>query len=482
MIPASFWTILSVLNFVIIVATTQHVLRTRRDPRGMLVWILAVLLLPFLGLILYLLIGGAPIQRKVRRRRRHRSMIESALSEQTAELARSHDALDEKGIDASQRKLMALATRVSDSVVTSHNAVEIVHDAERAFLNLGLAIEAARSHVHLEYYIFASDETGCAMRDLLVKKAREGVETRLLLDAVGCWRLSRSFVRSMRESGVEVEFFLPWGISTRRFQLNCRNHRKLAVIDGEVGFLGSKNIADEYLGRKKKYGPWRDTQLRIAGPCVAQLQEVFVEDWHFATGENLSSDRYFPPPKSAGDRLIQIVPSGPDEGVDVMHQLLYAAVSDARQSIAFITPYFVPDKAMILALTSAAYHGVRVQLLLPSQSDHWFVLWAGRTFYEELLNAGVEIYEYDKGMLHSKVVIVDERWAMVGSANMDVRSFRINFELTSMLFDNALAHQLQVDFDELCAESGRVERHQIESWSYGQTLAAGIARLATPLL
>lgn len=482
MVPASFWTLLSVLNFVIIVVTTQHILRTRRDPRGMMTWILALLLLPFLGMVLYLLIGGEPIRRRVHRRRRHRRMIEPELTEQTVELARSHDARDEEGIDETQRELMQFATRVSGAVVTGHNAVEVEHDAEHAFLNLGLAIEAAREHVHLEYYIYADDDTGRGMRNLLVKKAQEGVEVRLLLDAVGCWKLSRSFVRDMREKGVEVEFFLPWGFSTRRFQLNCRNHRKLAVIDGEVGFFGSKNIADEYLGRKKKYGPWRDTHLRVAGPCVAQLQEVFVEDWHFATKKNLSSDRYFPPPAPAGDRVVQIVPSGPGEGVDTMHQLLYAAVSDSHRSIAFITPYFVPDKAMLLTLMSAAYRGVRVQLLIPSRTDNWFVLWAGRTFYEELLSAGVEIYEYDKGMLHSKVAIVDERWAMVGSANMDIRSFRINFELTSILYDNALAHQLQIDFDELCAEAGQVERRQIESWSYGQTLAAGVARLATPLL
>ena len=482
MIPATFWSILSVVDLVVIVVMTLHILRTRRDPRGMLAWILAILLLPFLGLCLYLLVGGEPMRRKVRRRRRHRRMIEPTLSQQTAVLAESYDGRKETDIDESQRRLMHLATRVSGEVVTSGNEVTLHHDAERAFLALGLAIEAARSHVHMEYYIFADDETGRAMRDLLIKKAGEGVEVRLLLDAVGCWKLSRAFVRSMKEQGVEVAFFLPWSLTRRRFQLSCRNHRKLAVIDGNMGFCGSKNIADEYLGRRKKYGPWRDTGLRVIGPSVAQLQEVFVEDWHFATQVDLSADLYFPEPTATGDCLMQIVPSGPDVRTDVMHQLLNAAVSDSRHSIAFITPYFVPDRAMMLSLTSAAYRGVQVRLLLPSRSDHWFVLWAGRSFYEDLLDAGVEIYEYDKGMLHSKVVIVDRRWAMVGSANMDVRSFRINFELTSMLYDEGLARNLHGDFDELRENARRVLRRDVEDWTYGETLAAGVARLATPLL
>ena len=320
------------------------------------------------------------------------------------------------------------------------------------------------------------------MRDLLVKKAREGVEVRLLLDAVGSWSLSRAFVKSLKDGGVKVDFFLPWELTRRHFQLNCRNHRKLVVIDGRIGFLGSKNIADEYLGRRKKLGPWRDTHLHVTGPCVTQLQEVFVEDWHFAHLEDLSDPRYFPEPALVGQQLVQIIPSGPDREPGVLHQLLYAAVSDARRSVSFLTPYFVPDAPMLLALTSAAYRGVRVQVLLPSRSDHPLLLWAARSFYEELLEAGVEILEYDHGMLHSKEVIVDGRWSMVGSANMDVRSFAINFELTSMLYGEDLARQLQSEFDELSRQAGHVTLDTVKAWGYRQRLAAGVARLATPML
>lgn len=482
MIPSYVWSILSIANYAVVALVILHILRTRRNPRGMLVWILTLLLLPFLGLLLYLLVGETPIRRRVRRRRRRRRKIESGLAQQTAVLASAFDGREQRETPNAHLAMMQLATRISDTVVTHGNEVDVYHDAERAFLALSLAIESARSHIHMEYYIYADDETGRAMRDLLIKKAREGVEVRLLLDAVGCWKLRRSFVKSMQREGVTVAFFLPWGLTRRRFQLNCRNHRKLTVVDGNLGFFGSKNIADEYLGRRNASTTWRDTHLRVAGPSVAQLQEIFVEDWHFATKEDLSSDRYFPEPTIAGDRLVQLVPSGPDRRAGVLHQMLNAAVSDATRSVSLLTPYFVPDGAMHLALTSAAYRGVRVQLLVPCRSDHWLVLWAGRSFYRELLEAGVEIYEYDKGMLHSKEVIIDQRWAMVGSANMDVRSFKINFELTSVLYDEGLAFALQADFDRLRDQAHRQTIRRIKDWTYGQELAAGLARLATPLL
>ncbi len=478
----SFWTLLSIVNYAAVALTILYILRTRRDPKGMMAWILALLFLPVVGLFLFLVIGQMPIQRRVRRRHHRRRAIEPALHQRHEQSVRPFDAMDIAELDPSQRALIRVATRISESVVTRGNDVIVYHDPEALFLSMSLAIEAARSHIHLQYYIFSADDVGRAVRDLLVKKAKQGVEVRLLLDAVGCWRLSRSFVRQMQRDGLRVAFFLPWGLTTRRLHMNFRNHRKLVVVDGRVGFAGSQNIGDVYLGRKKKYGPWRDTHLKMTGPAVSSLQEVFVDDWHFSTNEDLAADRYFPAPSPAGDKLVQIVASGPDHRPHVMHQLLYAALADARHSVSLITPYFVPDHAMLMALQSAAYRGVRVRLLLPARSDHWFVLWAGRSFYHELFDAGIEVYEYDRGMLHSKVAIIDRRWAMVGSANMDVRSFRLNFELTSLIYDAIAAEALQLDFDTLREAARRVVLNDIESWNYRETLAAGLARLASPIL
>ncbi|MCB9855066.1 MAG: cardiolipin synthase [Phycisphaerales bacterium] len=481
--PWYFWSAASVANYIAVILTIVHILRTRRDPRGMMAWILTLILIPFVGLVLFLLVGRMPMERKIRKRRKRRQRIEGNLERQTSVLEKSHDVReDDARLDQDQRNLMNLATRLAGTVVTSGNQVGIRYDGEKAFLELSLSIDAAKSHVHLMYYIYADDDTGRAMSDLLIRKSQQGVEVRLLLDAVGCWRLSREHLRRLKKGGVEVAFFMPWKPMRRRFQMNCRNHRKLCVVDGIVAFTGSKNIGDEYVGRKAKYGPWRDTNLTLRGPCVTQFQEIFAEDWHFATKEDLASDLYFPAPERAGRHCVQIVASGPDDPAHVLHQLLYAVVSDASESIEIITPYFVPDQAMMLALTSAAYRNVRVRLLLPSRTDSRLVLWAGRSFYEELLRAGIEIYEYDHGMLHAKTAVVDRRWSLVGSANMDQRSFRINFELTNILYDEELSEELHRDFESLVEGAARITRKRVLSRSFGEQIAVGAARLASPML
>jgi cardiolipin synthase len=215
---------------------------------------------------------------------------------------------------------------------------------------------------------------------------------------------------------------------------------------------------------------------------VHQLQEIFVEDWHYATGSDLAEDKYFPPAPEAGREVVQVIPSGPDCDARVMHHLLLSAVASARRSVAVITPYFVPDTTIVVALQSAAYRGVRVQLLIPARSNHRLALWAGRSFYQELSDAGVEIYEYPEGLLHSKVVVVDEDWAMVGSANMDERSFRINFEVTTILYDEALARCLLEDFEALRYRADRLSPLARDRWSFGESVLLGLARLTSPLL
>lgn len=472
------WTIVSVVNYSLVAAAIVLILRRPREPRAMLAWILALLLLPGVGLILFAAIGQLKIDRTRRKRRRRLARVARIMP------ARGPDAhtLRPHPESPGMASLIHIATRLSREPPTAGNDVTIFHDAEAFFLALRLAIQSARSHVHMEYYIFQPDETGRAVADALMDRAKAGVRCRVLLDAIGCWRLPRQFVREMRTAGVEVAFFhpvLPW---RGRWHVNFRNHRKLVVIDGETGFTGSQNIGDEYRGRLKRFGPWRDVNLSIRGPAVRDLQELFVEDWHFATDETIDPSCLFPDLPSEGAHSVHIIPSGPDLRADVMHHLLFAAIASASRKIAIATPYFVPDATMILALQSAAYRGVHVRLLIPSRSDHWFVLWAGRSYYPELASAGVEILEYDLGMLHSKVVVVDESWAFTGSANMDARSFRINFELTTILYDATLARQLHEEFDTLASASHRMRPRGTEDWSFGQSLAIGLARMASPIL
>ena len=482
MIPPLVLTLISLTNYVAVAAAIVHILRYRRDPRGMFAWILILFFLPVLGLILFLTVGNMPVKRRVKRFEQRTEEIAPRLSQQTAIVREQFDERASPALEPEMQALIEFATRVTDNVVSGGNQVFVSHSAEKTFLEKQMLIKSAQSHLHLEYYIYADDDTGRALSELLIERAQAGIEVRLLLDAVGCWRLPRRHVNRLRNNGVEVAFFMPWRPSRRRFQLNCRNHRKFIISDGKRAITGSSNIANEYLGTHPQLGSWEDTNLFIKGPAVTHLQEIFVEDWMAVTKKELTADAYFPDPQAAGDQAVQIVASGPTDAIPVMHQLLYAALSNARQSVELVTPYFVPDQAMMIALTSAALRGVSVRLLLPSRTDHKIVLWAGRSNYEELLDAGVEILEYEHGMLHSKTVAIDRRWGMVGSANMDVRSFRINFELTTMLYDEAAATTLGRDFERLAAKSLRVTSKAIQEWSLKEQIYAGLARMTSPMM
>ncbi|HOW69267.1 MAG TPA: cardiolipin synthase [Phycisphaerae bacterium] len=476
------WTILTVGCEAAAVVAILSILRRPREPRAMLAWILALLLLPGLGLVLFLALGEPRRDWHRFRRRRSRRRIRAVSADPTHPPQAKYFFTPAEAPEGLQ-PLVKLTDRLAASFPIGGNVVTLYYDADETYDQLEAAIRGARSHVHLEYYIFQPDQTGRRFRALLIEKAREGVHCRLLLDFVGCWRLSRRFIQPLKDAGVQVAFCLPVVPWRSRWRANFRNHRKIAVIDGQIGFTGSQNIGDEYRGRKRrKYGPWRDTHLRIVGPGVRDLQEVFARDWHYTTKKSLLDDRHFPRTEAAGSHVVQVVPSGPDQREDVMHQLLFAAVSAARESISIITPYFVPDRAMILALRSAAFRGVQVRLLVPACSDHRIVLWAGRSFYKDLIGSGVQIYEHDHTMLHSKVMVIDRSWAMVGSANVDERSFRVNFELTTILYSTDLADDLYRDFETLRAQSRHIKRRSVSSRSTGESLLLGLARLASPLL
>ncbi len=479
---ALLWTILTIANYALAAVAIIMILRKPREPRAMLAWILAVLLLPVVGLLAFALIGQPRLERTVRRRRRRRQKLAIHLTRHEEELLELHAIRRLEGMEPAIGKLMKLATRVSASPATYGNQVRIYRDEERSIQTICESIEAARHHVHLEYYIFRSDETGCMVRDALVAAARRGVECRVLMDYIGCWSTSRAFIRSMRDAGVEVDYFLPVVPWQGRWRINFRNHRKILVVDGHFAFTGSHNIGDEYRGRHPTLGPWQDTNLSIKGPAVQQLQEIFVEDWHYSSGIELTSNAYFPHPGAVGPHIVQVVHSGPDTEINAIHDVVFSAISAAQESIRIITPYFVPDAATLQALQSAACRGVRVQVLVPSKTDNVLTLWAGRSFYPELNRAGVEIYEYDGGMLHNKLLIVDECWSMVGSANIDHRSFRINFEVSTVLYDSGLARELLAEFEQFWTRARRITKKDHQDWRFGETLTLGAARLISPIL
>ncbi len=475
-----FWQAALAVNYVIVILMLASILRRQKEPMSMLAWIFTILTVPYAGWMLYMLFGSTRIRRRARRRRRRVAHVVSSgkrWAEHRTESERETVQLpdDLATVERITRRLLGVPA-------TDGNEVHVYEEPNATYYALEESIRAAKHHVHLEYYIWQPDDTGRHFRDLLIERAKDGIQVRLLLDAVGSWRTKWSFLQPLIDAGAQASFFLPVRILRRRWNVSLRNHRKIVVVDGRTAFLGSQNIGDEYLGRRKKLSPWRDAHMRVAGPAVLFLQQAFVEDWYFATRENIVGDEYYPEPLHKGESIVQTVATGPDEEVGVLEQIIFAAVSTAGESIRIATPYFVPGQELRAALRYAAYRGVKVQIILPTRHDAPVVLWAGRSFYAELLAAGVEIYEYDDGVLHSKLITIDGKWCMVGSANMDIRSFRLNFEITALIYDAGVTADLSFSIDRDVQRSRRISQEDVWRRPLHQQLIEGGARVLAPLL
>ncbi len=480
--------IAAVLEIALCLFAIFHILRTRKTPMAMLSWILGILLFPFVGVGIYFLLGERRVRRRARKKRKRVEPIAQAIATASRKEMREEREVsppEVASLPLSEEGLLQLAgicTQLGSFPLTTGNKVQVFTSALEVYENLLQAIDGAEHHVHLEYYIFRPDQTGRLFRDHLVEKAREGIEVRLLLDGIGSFTTRFGFMRPLLEAGARVEVFLPAIPLRRPWHINCRNHRKIAVVDGKTAYTGSQNIGDEHRGILHPRGPWKETHLRVDGPAAQQLQDVFIEDWFFACREDLTSSEYLNLQPPQGDSLIQIVPSGPDQEESILTHIFFSALSLARESIRIRTPYFVPHPGLILALQNAAYRGVKVEIIIPSKTDNQLVLWAGRSYYQELLRSGVHIYEYEKGMLHSKTVNIDDRWSLIGSANMDVRSFLLNFEVTANIFDEKAAGVLEKEFRVDLAQCREVPLHGSTPGPILPSLLEGAARLFSPLL
>jgi cardiolipin synthase len=457
------------------------VLIRRKEPSSTIAWILTLVFLPALGAILFLLFGRDRVRWPARRKRQADALIGAMVLAETGD----------RGLDLSvgpvelndlEKQIFLLGSQLSQGLATNGNRVDVLAEGQVVYDTLGAAIDEARHHVHAEYYLIRNDQTGAWFRDKLVQAAKRGVEVRLLCDGYGCLALGRGWRRPLRRAGVKVGLFMPMR-SLLLQPVNLRNHRKIVVVDGRLALTGGVNIGDEYRGEMRGIGRWRDTHLCIEGPAAAGLQRVFLQDWFFATGEGVDPKRYFPSTNGAlGKATVAVVPSGPDTRTEAIHRLFFAAISGATERVWITTPYFVPDAAMFVALQVAAMRGVDVKLILPSRSNHRVTFHAGRSYYEQLLEAGVHIHEYTPGMIHAKTMVVDGRIVLVGSANMDMRSFRLNFEVHALLHDERTAKDLEARFLTDLAQTAPVT---LGAWSqrpWHWRIAEGAGRLVSPLL
>jgi cardiolipin synthase len=366
---------------------------------------------------------------------------------------------------------------------TSGNAVVLLDEGGATYQAMGDAIDAAKDHVHAQFYLIRNDATGAWFRDRLAAAAARGVKVRLLMDGYGCFTLPSSWARPLLKAGAQVARFSPLR-SLIVQPINLRNHRKIIVVDGTVAFTGGFNIGDEYKGGNMPgVGAWRDVHLRIEGPAAEELQRVFFQDWAYATGRPIDPAGYFPSPiPEPGQAKIAVVPSGPDTHTEAIHRLFFGAIVGAANEVLVTTPYFVPDEALLVAMELAAMRGVKVSIILPARSNHGATFHAGRSFYSDLLRAGVEIYEFVPGIVHAKTMIVDSQIALVGSANMDLRSFRLNYEIHTLMHDAVTARRLGETFARDLARSRRVDFAEWEARGWLLKVKEGAARLVSPLL
>lgn len=454
----------------------------RRNPTVALAWVAVLLLFPYVGIVLYLLFGRH-IYSERRFRLKGRDDDRVGLHVRRQEQALIEDRIEFAKLSIERFvPLMRLLLTEDRAVIWKRTNVEYEDRGEAHFASMFEAIGSARHHIHAEYYIIRDDDLGRRFIQALADRAREGVAVRLVYDAVGCAEVGRHFFDPLVDAGGRAVPFFPGFLGRINFRINFRNHRKILVVDGDTGFVGGYNIGLEYLG-EGPLGPWRDAHLRLEGDAVRSLQARFLMDWNYAARDTLRvDDDLFPEPRTTGQVVCQVASSGPDTPKMTIKEGFLKLVASAMESIEITTPYFIPDDSVLDALRIAAASGVRVRIMIPSKPDHLFVYWTTLSYIGSLLDAGVRAFSYDRGFLHAKTCVIDGEACTVGTANWDVRSFKLNFETNAFIYDPGVSAEICRAFErdlEFCTEI-TLERYR----SRGRVVRfkESISRLFSPLL
>ncbi|CAN5493063.1 cardiolipin synthase [soil metagenome] len=451
------------------------IVQQRRSPAATIAWLLVLVMVPVGGWLIYRFIGPLRLERKKHLRRASREIMEEAVGGLTAIEAAS---------PAHREQLAKIAIAAGEAPPLRGVAVELFTEGEATYTAIAAAIEAAKHHVHLEYYIWAKDRLGTRLRDQLVKRAQQGIEVRVLVDGTGSSsNAGGAFWKPLVAAGGKVAVFNPVSVvSWRRKRMDFRLHRKTVVCDGLVGFSGGINITEAETREFAGATAWRDTHARLEGPAVLVLQRIFAEDWLYAAGEELAFELgspYFPVRPGPGAEIVQVVASGPDLDTFAIHKMYFAAINQAATRVWLTTPYFVPDEPMLSALVCAAMRGVDVRVIAPAKGDSRLVELAARSYFPELLDAGAHVYEYKPRFVHAKTFVIDDDIAIVATANMDNRSFRLDFEVATVIYGKRIAAQLETIFREDLEHCIELEPRVLTFWA---RLVQSAARLLSPLL
>lgn len=461
----------------------------RKNPTATVAWLMALIFAPVIGFVLYIFVGQSFYREKMFRIKKEEDQALTEFIESQKKELFTKELPVEKTLPDSWKRMMLMLMESNMAALTARNTVKVFVDGNDKFKALLEAIRNAEDHIHMEYYILKDDEIGQEVFAALTERAKAGVTVRFLGDGLGCAGPKKEFYEPFKKAGGKIAFFFPSLVAIKHPRINYRNHRKIAVIDGKTGFIGGFNIGDDYLSRIPEWAPWRDTAVEIRGISVIAMQIRFLLDWNYANKEDQIEvfRRYFPDitedsTENCGNVPVQIVSGGPDNYWNPIKESYLKMINLATESVYIQTPYFIPDESIMDALRIAALSGIDVRIIIPSKPDHLFVYWAGYSYIEQLFDAGVKAYTYNEGFIHAKTIVVDDVAASVGSANWDVRSFRLNFETNAIMYDRDIAEELKEYFLKDLLDCTELTSERISSLPKITRLKLSVSRLFSPLL
>ncbi len=479
--------VLEILYILILIFVCLRIILDTRSITKSLAYLLFAIFVPFAGIIFYFLFGINYRTRKMYSKKLvENDELSARLNKQIYQYSKK--TLDESSASVqSNKELASMLLKETLSPLTANNSVKLLVNGENKFPEVIKAMKEAKNHIHLEYYIYEDDEIGRKIEQVLVEKAKEGIEVRFIYDDFGSRSIRRTLAHRLNENGVKAYPFLRIYFIALANRLNYRNHRKIIVIDGRTAFVGGINVDDRYINSDTKNNTfWRDTHMRIDGPGVQYLQYLFLCDWNFCADLKLHPNEHFFPPEINSEprdkKVVQIAASGPDSGVPAILFSILQAISLATKEILITTPYLIPGESLVDALIIASLGGVSVKLLVPGNSDSLLVNAAARSYYGDLLRKGVEIYQYTKGFVHAKTMVTDSKIAMVGTANMDSRSFDLNFEVNAIVYDIGIATELRDIFYEDIKNADKIDAKAWKSRPIYKQFLEKTAKLVSPLL
>ena len=475
--------IVTLIGFIAVIANIffsfSLIFIERKDPSTTWAWLMIMIIFPGVGFIIYLLLGQNFSRARLFKEKKEFDTIKRR------ELSKDFASEEHEHIGGEQYlDLIRMNYTHSGAKCTYNNEVDVYYNGVDKFKQLIKDLKNAKKFIHIQYYIIRPDRLGKKIMSILEEKAAEGVEVRFLVDSMGSYKVTKRSLKNFTKNGGKFEIFFPGILPHVNTRINYRNHRKMVIIDGEYGYIGGFNVGDEYIGEDKHIGFWRDTHIRIRGEAVNDLTDRFLLDWCYASGEEIDDFSKFYPEKPIrdGDIAIQIVTSGPDHNEEYIKNAYMKMINNAKKYVYLETPYFVPDSPMLEALKLSALSGVDVRLIIPGKPDHVFMKWAASAYIGDLLNAGAKVYLYQNGFIHAKTIVADGKVCTVGTANMDMRSYCLNFEVNAFIYDDRVANNLETQFFKDIEECKVMTKEEYDKRSVSLRIRESIIRLISPIL